>query len=64
MIPPQGISRYQKWTQQQGIQIELSPTYTHELNSLSKRAGKEIIEKLIIIRAAVGLPEALWLEVT
>jgi hypothetical protein len=64
VIAINGWSHYQRWAQEQGIDLELAPTYTHEPNGTAERAGREVIERSIKIRIAANLPENLWPETT
>lgn len=48
------------WCRDEGIEIELTPTSTHEPNGASERGGQELITKSIKMRAAANLPERLW----
>lgn len=62
VISTTGSTEYQVWTEEQGIEIELPPTYTHEPNGGAERAGQEVITRSIKMRIAAGLPENLWAE--
>ena len=39
VIAIHGSTAYQRWAKEEGIVLELSPTYTHESNGAAKRAG-------------------------
>jgi hypothetical protein len=62
VIALKGVSNYEIWAQEEGIELELSPTHTHEPNGGSERAGQEVITKSIKMRDAAGLPLNLWSE--
>jgi hypothetical protein len=64
MIALKGVSNYEIWAEEEGIELELAPTYTHEPNGGSERAGQEVITKSIKMREAAGLPLNLWSETT
>jgi hypothetical protein len=53
---------YINWADDKGIELELSPTYTHKSNGLIERAGQELILCLIKICESANLLEKLWLE--
>jgi hypothetical protein len=44
---------------EEGIKLELSLTYTHELNRGTERIGQKVIMKSIKIYIRVGLPKNL-----
>jgi hypothetical protein len=44
------------------IELELFLIYTYKSNGLIKRAGQELILRLIKIHKSVNLPEKLWPE--
>jgi hypothetical protein len=54
---------YINWADDKGIELELSLTYTYKSNGLIKRAGQELILRLIKIYESINLLEKLWLEV-
>ena len=62
VIPINGTSGYQAWADTMGIELELSPTYTHEPNGGAERAGKEVIEKALKMQLGANLPAKLWPE--
>jgi hypothetical protein len=55
----EGSIEYTSWVKDEGIELELSLTYTHESNGLIERAGQEVILRLIKIRESANLPERL-----
>lgn len=63
VIPIQGVSQYMLWAQENGIDLELSPTYTSESNGGAERAGQEVITRSIKMRESSNLPASLWMEV-
>lgn len=64
VIGIQGKTIYQEWIYENGIELELSPSHTHESNGGAERAGQEVITKQIKMMASSGLPDTLWTEVT
>jgi hypothetical protein len=62
VIAINGESAYELWAAEEGITIKTSPTYTHEPNGASERAGQEVITRSIKMRTAARLPEKLWPE--
>jgi hypothetical protein len=44
---------------EEGIELELSPSYTHEPNGGFERAGQEVINKALVIRLLIRLLEEL-----
>jgi hypothetical protein len=62
IIALNGVSNYEIWAQEEGIELELSSTHTHEPNGGSERAGQEVITKSIKMRDSAGLPLNLWSE--
>ena len=62
VIAIRGNTVYEYWCAEEGIELELSPSYTHEPNGGSERAGQEVIDKVLAIRLSAGLPEELWPE--
>lgn len=60
VVSEHGSTTYEAWCAREGIELELTPSYTHEPNGGSERAGQEIIVKLIKMRSAANLPERLW----
>ena len=63
VIPPSGESAYQLWAHDEGIDLELTPSYTHEPNGGAERAGQELINKALKMRLGARLPEKLWSEI-
>jgi hypothetical protein len=63
VIAIKGKSQYQLWAKDEGIDLEITPSYTHEPNGAPKRAGQEVITKSIKMREGAGFPEGLWPEV-
>jgi len=53
---------YINWADDKGIELELSLTYTYKSNKLIKRAGQELILRLIKIYKSANLLEKLWPE--
>jgi hypothetical protein len=64
VIAINGKSQYQLWAEQEGIDLEVTPSYTHEPNGAAERAGQEVITKSIKMREGAGFPVNLWPEVT
>ena len=64
VIARKGMTTYQLWAKEEGITLELSPTYTHESNGGAERAGQEVITKAIKMSLGANLPESLWPETT
>jgi len=64
VFPIQGTSEYMIWAEEEGIELERSPTYTHEPNGGSEAAGKQIVKKALKMRLGANLPEELWPEAT
>ena len=62
IIAIRGNTTYERWCTEEDIELELSPSHTHEPNSGSERAGQEVIDKTLAICLSVGLPEELWPE--
>ena len=60
VISAHGTTSYEAWCAQEGIEIESTPTNTHEPNGGSERAGQELVTKSIKMRTAAALPERLW----
>lgn len=60
VISEHGSTDYTEWCAREGIELELTPTYTHEPNGGGERAGKEVVTKSIKMRTAANLPERLW----
>jgi hypothetical protein len=46
---------YINWADDKGIELELSLTYTYKSNGLIKRAGQELILRLIKICGYISL---------
>jgi hypothetical protein len=59
-----GWTKYELWAKEEGIDLELSPSFTHEPNGASERAGQEVITRSIKMRETANLPENLWPEST
>ena len=57
-----GKTEYELWIEEEGIELELSPSYTHESNGGAERAGQEAIVRSIKMRLSANLPEKLWPE--
>jgi hypothetical protein len=78
MIALKGVLNYKIRAEEEGIELELAltythepnggsklaPTYTHEPNGGSERAGQEVITKSIKIKEAAGLSLNLWSKTT
>ena len=64
VIPSWGESAYQRWCEEEGIDLENPPPDTKEPNGLAERAGQEAITRSIKMRIDAGLPEKLWPETT
>jgi hypothetical protein len=64
VIAIQGSTAYEKWALEEGIELELTPSHTHEPNGGPERAGQEIINKSIAMRESANLLERIWPEVT
>ena len=62
VIAIRGNTAYERWCAEEGIELELSPSHTHEPNGGSERAGQEVINKALAMRLSAGLPEELWPE--
>jgi hypothetical protein len=62
VIAIRGNTAYEHWCAEEGIELELSPSHTHEPNGGSERAGQEVIDKALAMRLSAGLPEELWPE--
>jgi hypothetical protein len=62
VIGLRGYTGYEMWTKAEGIDVELSPTHTHESNGGAERAGQEIITRSIKMRQGANLLPNLWLE--
>jgi hypothetical protein len=60
----EGATEYMRWAKDEGIELELSLTYTHESNRLIERAGQEVITRSIKVRESANLPAKLWPEST
>jgi hypothetical protein len=60
VISAHSSTGYQVWCEECSIEIEPTPTNTHEPNGGSERAGQEIITKSVKMRTSAGLPERLW----
>jgi hypothetical protein len=55
-------TEYINWADDEGIELELSLTYTYKSNRLIERVGQELILRLIKICESANLPEKLWPE--
>ena len=62
MIGINGATRYEHWAEEEGIELEVSPSYTHEPNGGAERAGQELITKSIKMREGARFPRGLWPE--
>jgi hypothetical protein len=60
----EGVIEYMQWAKDEGIELELSPTYIYESNGLIERAGQEVITRSIKVRESASLLARLWLETT
>jgi hypothetical protein len=54
---------FETWVEEEGMTLELSPTNTHESNSVPEHAKQEVINKANAMRQDAGLPPDLWTEV-
>jgi hypothetical protein len=52
------------WATEEGIELECSPTYTHEPNRGSKAAGKQVVIKALKMQLGANLLDELWPETT
>ena len=59
-----GYTPYKLWAAEEGIDLKLSPTHTHETNRGAEQAGQEAINKLIKICLGANLPKKLWPKTT
>lgn len=57
-------SLFESWAAENGIEIENSPSETHESNGRAERAGQEIINKSNAMLLDANLPGSLWPETT
>ena len=64
VIAIQGMTEYQRWAENEGIEIQISPAYTHEPNGGPERAGQEVITRALKMSKHANLPEELWPEAT
>ena len=55
-INPATETAYQAWVAEEGIDLEVSPSHTHEPNGGAERAGQELINKSITMRKGANLP--------
>ena len=62
VIAIQGMTEYQRWAHDEGIEVQLSPPYTHEPNGGPERAGQEVIVRALKMLKHANLPEVLWPE--
>ena len=62
VIGIKGLTQYEIWAAKAGIDLELTPSNTHEPNGGAERAGQEVIVRSIVMRDAANLPEKLWPE--
>ncbi|KAG5931047.1 hypothetical protein E4U59_000588 [Claviceps monticola] len=53
---------FQTWAHEKGIDLELTPAYTHEPNRHAERANQTITTKSIAMLTGAGLPDDLWPE--
>ena len=54
------FSKFNKWAELQGIQIELSPPHTHEPNGVAEVYGHYIIQTTCTMIIDSGLPGEMW----
>ena len=59
MIRIKGITEYEQWYKEEGIDIKLPPFYTKELVRSLEQAGEEVIIKSIKIHTSANLPKNL-----
>jgi hypothetical protein len=59
VIAIRGNTAYELWYTEEGIELELSPSYTHEPNGGSERARQEVVNKVLAMALAAQLPENL-----
>ena len=64
VIAIQGMTEYEQWARDKGIDLEISPPHTHEPNGGSERAGQEVVNRALKLREHAKLPETLWPEAT
>jgi len=57
-----GSTTYQRWVEQEGIDLELTPSYTHEPNGGIEKAGQEVVDRSIKMINGAHLPPNLWPE--
>lgn len=62
VIAINGLSEFQIWASETGIEVEQAPSYTKEPNGGAERAGQELVTKAIAMLQAAGLPSNLWVE--
>ena len=53
---------FQRWAKDEGIDIEVTPTYTKEPNGTAERSGGVIGQMSRTMRVSSNLPEELWTE--
>ncbi|CCE34829.1 related to retrotransposon HobS hobase [Claviceps purpurea 20.1] len=64
VISEKGDTIFQTWARQEGIDLELTPAYTHEPNGNAERANQTITTKSIAMLKGANLPKDLWPEST
>ncbi|RYO77619.1 hypothetical protein DL764_010202 [Monosporascus ibericus] len=57
-----GLTNYQVWCIEEGIELETAPPYTKEPVGGSERAGQELINRALRMRLGANLPKDLWPE--
>ncbi|KAF2970752.1 hypothetical protein GQX73_g2825 [Xylaria multiplex] len=62
VISERGKTDFQRWSKDEGIDLELPPAYVKEPVGGSERAGQEVITKAIKMLQGAGLPNELWTE--
>jgi transposase InsO family protein len=59
-----GKTEYEKFTEEKGITIKVTPPHTKEPNGGSERVGQEVILRSITVLEFANLPQDLWPEST
>ena len=62
VIAIQGLTQYEHWAEEEGIDLELAPSHTHEPTGSIEKAGHDVINKSIRMRLDANLPDNLWPE--